>query len=266
MINRFYRNKLIKQEFILITFFIKKYFKDLRTIICLIIIFVPPIYTINFINLLIESETNINQVVIDGYVYWDVFLIYSILLFRFSTIIISSDIISGDFSDRSAMILYTTPVSRNRIVISKIISMVIYLFLFQLISFIVFDITLLVMVGTFVSVNYFLFGFFLNFLNVLFCLSFSLTLSALTKHTIISILIPFFYFYIGSQLFDIFDIQQLSYTYHITIVTEGISNYIDSGVLNFGFEQFLSLILMICIPVVLIFITIVIFNRSDIRV
>ena len=266
MINRFYRNKLIKQEFLLITFFLKKYLKDLRTIICLIIIIVPPIYTISIINHLFETETDINQIVIDDYIYWNAFLFFSILLYRFSTIIISSDIISGDFSDRSAMILYTTPVSRKRIVISKIFSMVIYLFLFQLISFITFYISLLLMVGTSVSVNFFLFGFFLNFLNVLFCLSFSLTLSALTKNTIISILIPFFYFYIGPQLFDIFDFELLSYTYYNAIVIEGISNFIESGVLNFGFEQFLSLILMICIPLVLIFITIVIFNKSDIRV
>lgn len=266
MVNRFYSNQLVKQEFLLISFFLKKYLKDLRTIICLIIVIVPPIYTINIINLLIESETNINRIVIDGYIYWNGFLFFSTLLFRFSTIIISSDIISGDFSDRSAMILYTSPVSRNRIVISKVVSMVIYLFLFQLISFIIFDISLLVMIGTFVSVYIFLVGFFLNFLNILFCLSFSLTLSALTKHTIISILIPFIYFYIGPQLFDIFDFQLLSYPYHNAIVIEVISNFIDSGVLNFGFEQFLSLFLMICVPLVLIFMTLVIFNKSDIRV
>ncbi|MCK4285364.1 MAG: hypothetical protein KAX18_04145, partial [Candidatus Lokiarchaeota archaeon] len=70
MINRFYRNKLIKQEFLLITFFLKKYLKDLRTFICLIIIIVPPIYTIDIINLLFETETNIDQIVIDGYIYW----------------------------------------------------------------------------------------------------------------------------------------------------------------------------------------------------
>lgn len=266
MIDSFYKNKLIKQEFLLITFFLKKYLKDLRTFICLIIIIVPPIYTIDVINLLFETETNIDQIVIDGYIYWNTFLVFSILIYRFFTIIISSDIISGDFSDRSAMILYSSPVSRNRIVISKIISMVIYLFLFQLISFIIFDIYLLIRVGTFVSVNMFLFGFFLNFLNVLFCLSFSLTLSALTKNTIISILVPFFYFYTGPQLFDIFDFELLSYTYHTAIVQNAISNFIESGVLNFGFEQLLSFILMISIPLVLIFVTIVIFNKSDIRV
>ena len=225
---------------------------------------IPPLYSINVIINLLETQP-INQTIINGYLFWDTFLFFSILLYQFTTIIIASDIISGDFSNKSAMILYSSPVSRSKIIVSKIISMVLYLLLLELLSFLFFEIILLIMVGSIVNLNILFLGFLFNFFNILFGLSFSLFLSATTRNTIISALIPFLYLYTGPQLFDIFNLELLSYRYHNSKVINVFSNFIETGTLIFEFEEILSLISLLFIPFVVMLITIIIFNKLDIR-
>jgi ABC-2 type transport system permease protein len=248
----------------LISFFLKTYLKELRTVICLILAIIPPIYSINFIINFTETSS-IDQIDIDSYFFWNSFLFISILLYRFATVIICSDIISGDFSNKSAMILYSLPLSRSRIIIFKIISMVVYLLILETISFLLFGSILLIVFNYSISLNIFLLGFLLNFFNILFGLSFSLFLSAVTRNTIISALIPFIYLYIGSQIFDMLNLEFLSYVYISGKVVNVVSNYIETGLFIFEFPDILSLILLISIPFIIILITLVSFKEMDIR-
>ncbi|MFX0022731.1 MAG: hypothetical protein ACFE9S_10415 [Candidatus Hermodarchaeota archaeon] len=225
---------------------------------------IPPLYSINVINNLLETQP-IDQTIIDGYLFWNTFLFFSILLYRFTTIIIASDIISGDFSTKSAMLIYSSPVSRSKIVITKIISMVFYLSLLEILSFFIFGIILLIIAESIVSFNIIFLGFLINFLNILFGLSFSLILSATTRKTVISVLIPFLYLYTSPQLLDMFNLELLSYIYHNSRIINVISDFIEMGTLNLQFEDILSIFVVLLIPFLIILITIIIFNKIDIR-
>jgi ABC-type transport system involved in multi-copper enzyme maturation permease subunit len=252
------------KNYILTSFFLKSYFKDLRTVVGLILAIIIPLFSINII-ISFPDTSSVNQMDIDWYFFWNSFLVYSILFYRFMTVIISSDIISGDFSNKSVMILYSSPLSRSRIIILKIISMVLYLLFFEIISYLLFEIILYIFVDSAISLNFLIIGFSFNFLNILFGLSFSLFLSATTRNTIISALIPFIYLYVGPYLFGMINLDYLSYTYLSAKVANVISNFIKTGIFFFEFEDVLNLILLISIPFIIILITLIIFRKVDIR-
>lgn len=253
------------QEIILIRFFLKKYFKDLRTIICIIVALIPPIISYSTIQEILKTTIELDQIKFEYIVFWGYYINLSYILYYYLTIIIASDIISGDFSNKTAMVLYSMPVSRKRIVISKILSMIIYIAIFELISFIIFGILSLITVNITPSLESLILGFFILFINILFALFLSSLISALTRNTIISVLIPFFYVYLGNYLFSAVDMEALSYTSLGLKLINVIQNSIQTGTLILESEEIINLILLFLIPLIIFIIIIYVIKQRDIR-
>jgi len=263
MIERIQINK--KRLIRLISFFLRSYRRDLRTIISIILSIIAPIYLINIIVNLSDSII-INQEFVDNYLFWGSFITYSIIIFRFISIIITSDIISGDFSHKRAMILYTLPISRGEIIFSKAITMMIYLFILQSLTLIISSLILWIMLGLIVSFNVFLLGLLISYLSALFYFSLTLLLSGTTRNTIVSALIPLIYVYIGPQIFSIFDLNQLSYVFHENNGRILLQYFIYGDFTGLNIEQISSFIILCVLPIIIIIITIFFFKQIDIRI
>ena len=208
----------------------------------------------------------INQEFVDDFLFWESFLTYSIIMFKFISIIITSDIISGDFSNKRAMILYTLPISRGKIIFSKAITMMIYLFLLQSLTLIISALILWIMLGLFISFMVFLLGLLISYLSALFYFSLTLLLSGTTRNTIVSALIPLIYVYIGPQIFSILDLNQLSYIFHENNGRIFLEYFIFGDFTGLNIEQILSFIIMCILPIIIIIVTIFLFKQVDIRI
>ena len=163
------------QEKILFIHHFKKDFLSIKTLLCVSLSIILIIYS--FIG--IES---FDQNILDTNIFWLGFIGagYSSPFFKFIPIIIAANLISGEFSSKTAMILYST-VSRNRILISKILFSIIHLLFILIFSFILFEIVVLLTMNLAVSINILLTGFFLIFIELIFWLALTLIFSALTR-------------------------------------------------------------------------------------
>ncbi|KKK44232.1 MAG: ABC-2 family transporter protein [Candidatus Lokiarchaeum sp. GC14_75] len=251
-------------ERILISFYFKKIFKNIRLIFCLIFILIPLANSFIAIQNLINSSVEINQITLDSSIFLGSFLSFSIIYANTLPIIISCDIISEDFSKKTALVLYSA-VSRKKVMISKILSITSYLLFFQSISFIIFSIMSFVTLGLVISVNISILGFFLIFINMIFIFSLTFCFSALTRNTIMALLIPLFYTY-NEQLLILFNLKFLSYNQQVQTILLFIQSILLNGNVSLDYiELLISFIIFFSLPLIIFIITYKLFKRVDIR-
>ena len=246
------------QEKILFIHHFKKEFLSIKTIIC-----------ISFsIILIISSLIGIEQYdqnILDTNIFWLGFIGagYSSPFFKLIPIIIAANLVSGDFSSKTAMILYSTA-SRNRILISKILFSIIHLLFMIIFSFILFEIVILLTLNLTVSITILLAGFFLIFIELLFWLSLTLIISALTHSSLIALGIPYFYMSVSPTL-EYYGMKFLNYNYFRKNVYFFLYDSLFNQ--NSTYEMLLlSFIILICVPIIIILFTFYQFNKLDIRI
>jgi len=252
-------------EKVLISFYFKKFFKSFRVKLCFIFILIPLAYSFIDIQNYINSSVEINQLILDNSIFLRGFLSFSLIYYNITTIIISCDIISEEFSNRTAMVLYSTT-SRKKILISKIIFIILLLMFFELTSFISFGILSTFTLGLMISPIIFILGFFLILINMLFIFSLTFFFSALTRNTVVALLIPFFYNY-SEQLFILSDLKFLSYSQQLNNLISFIQNIITNGNSSIKYyELTVSFIIFFTLPIIFIVITFYTFKKLDIRI
>lgn len=208
----------------------------------------------------------VDQNILDQQIFWSGFIGtgYSNLFFKFIPIIIAVNLVSGEFSNKVAMGLYSM-VSRNRMLISKIIFSIVYLSLILIFSFVLFELVVLLTLGLTVSIDILVTGFFLIFLELIFWLLLTLSCSALTHNTLIALGVSYFYLSIAPTL-EYYKMTFLNYNYY----RKNIYFFLQRTLFDFqngSFENLiLSFITLFSLPVIIILITFYGFKRLDIRI
>lgn len=255
------RNKISSwfyHEKILFIHHLKKEFFSIKTLICIGLSIILTIYSLSGIEFFDQNilETNI---------FWLGFIGagYSSPFFKFIPIIIAANLVSGEFSSKTAMILYST-VSRNRILISKIIFSIIHLLFIIIFSFLLFEIVVLLTMNLTISINILLMGFFLIFIELIFWLALTLIFSALTHSALIALGFSYFYMSISPTL-EYYNMKFLNYNYYRKNIYFFLYDTLFNQ--NSNYEMLLlSFIIVICAPVIIVLVTFYQFNKLDIRI
>ncbi len=244
------------------------YFKtrllSIRTIICILLSLITLSYTVMTIDIFTRSNIIVNQTLLDNQIFWSGFIGATLFssYFLMIPVIITADIISGEFSNKTAMVLYST-VSRNKVLLSKIMFLLVYLLIFLLIPLISFGIMSLILFNLTVSMNILINGFILILVSSIFILSLTFAFSALTRSSIISFVIPFLYFSV-EPIFDLFNMELLSYSYFRRNIYYSLQNFFfnEMYVVN---DLVLSYFVFFGVPIIVFIITFYGFKRLDIR-
>ena len=255
------RNKIsiwFYHEKILFIHHFKKEFLSIKTLICIGLSIILIIYSLSGIEFFDQNilETNI---------FWLGFIGagYSSPFFKFIPIIIAANLVSGEFSSKTAMILYST-VSRNRILISKIIFSIIHLLFIIIFSFLLFEIVVLLTMNLTISINILLMGFFLIFIELIFWLALTLIFSALTHSALIALGFSYFHMSISPTL-EYYNMKFLNYNYYRKNIYFFLYDTLFNQ--NSNYEMLLlSFIIVICAPVIIVLVTFYQFNKLDIRI
>ena len=180
-------------------------------------------------------------------------------------IIITADAVSGEFSNRTAIVLYTN-ISRKAMIRAKIEFIVISLVIYTSLLWISLTLATLLLFHAVISFTYLITGYVLVLAHLLFYASFSFLLSALTRNSFVAFLVPFFYLYFGGFFVEL-DMALLSYDNYGNILYSFFSdvkttNYIinDFPLLVFSFIMYFGL------PIILFIVTYFEFKMIDIRV
>lgn len=203
---------------------------------------------------------------LDEYIFWHKFLgVFSLTIFPlYFPIIISADIVSGEFSNKSAMIIYSME-SRTKILSIKLLILITSIFILNLFYFLTFFIIAFIKTGIFVSIHVFLIGFLIVFIEFLFISSLTFMISALTRKTFVSFVLPFFYLNITSFL-EYYELELLSYNSYKTKVIFFFENLLFNEQIIFSIVKNISIIIFFGLPLLIILITFYSFKRLDIRI
>lgn len=245
-------------------FYFKTRVISIRTIICILLSLIPLSYILISIDVITRSHIIINQAILDNEIFWSGFIGASFfsLYFLIIPVIIATDIVSVEFSNKTAMVLYST-ISRNKVLFSKLMFLVVYLLILLLIPLISFGILSLFLFNLTVSTNILIIGFFLILVNSIFILSLTFAFSALTRSSIISFLIPFLYISF-EPIFELLNVEFLSYNYF----SRNIYFFLQNILFNESFivkDLVLSYIVFFGAPIIVFIITFYVFKRLDIR-
>ena len=182
------------------------------------------------------------------------------------SIMITADLVSGEFSNRTAMVLYTN-INRKTFIRAKIEFLVISLVIYVSLLWISLIIAISLLFHAVTSFNYLITGYVLVFTHLLFYVSFSFLLSSLTRNTFVAFLVPFFYLYF-SEFFIALDMELLSYNYYGDTVFFFFKDIIFSN--NYIINDFpllvFSLFMYFGLPIILFIVTYFEFKKIDIRV
>jgi ABC-type transport system involved in multi-copper enzyme maturation permease subunit len=245
-------------EKILFIHHFKKEFLSIKTLLCISLSIILVIYSLVGIE-------SFDQNILDTNIFWLGFIGagYSSPFFKFIPIIIAANLISGEFSSKTAMILYST-VSRNRILISKIIFSIIHLLFIIIFSFLLFEIVVLLTMNLTVSIDILLAGFFLIFIELIFWLALTLIFSALARNALAALGFSYFYMSI-SPTFEYYHMKFLNYNYFRKNIYFFFYETLFNQ--NSNYEMLiLSFTIVICMPIIIVLVTFYQFNKLDIRI
>lgn len=249
----------------LITFYMKKGIFSIKFIICIILSLIPIIAS--FISIIQEIEYGliINQDSLDLFFLYN--FVHGIMIsqfFRMIPVIITADVVSGEFSNKSAMILYSIG-SRNKILIIKLLTLTLSILLLMVISFSSFVIMTFIITNLYVSLHFLLTGFFFMFIDLMFIMSLTFIFTTLTRNTITSFIVPFLYITI-EPFFEAFELELLSYSYYKMIVFNFLEYIITIERIMIRDNTIISLIAFFGLPILILLITFYGFKQLDIRV
>ncbi len=248
----------------LFSFYLKKRILSKSFIGCIILSLIIFFSIINEFN----SQNIINQRILDEEIYWEYFIVFLSKYLRFLPVLYVADIVSEEFSNKFAMIIYSTE-SRTKILSIKLLSLmtsVLILLLFYFSTFLIFN---FLRTELFVSIHIFLTGFLIIFIELLFFSSLIFMISALTLNVVPSLILPIFYIII-EVFFVVFledvELGLLSYSSYEMKVINFFKNVIFNKELIFNGLTIISTIVFFGLPILIILIIFHHFKRVDIRV
>ncbi len=245
----------------LFSFYLRKMILSFKFILCILFaMFIGSLAQVNSANL-----GNISSHVLDKNIFWQNFVgMFSLAMYPlYFPIIIAADIVSEEFSNRSAMIIYSME-SRTKVLSIKSLSLIISIFILNLSYFLSFLIFTLIRTGLIVSLHVFLIGFLITFIEFIFISSITFLASALTRNTFVSFILPFFYISIESFLVY-YELGLLSYTSYQTKVISFFEYIFFSEQINFSIVKSISIIMFFGLPILIMLITFYCFKQLDIR-
>ena len=261
---RKYKNIDFTEGF-LFTFYLKKGIFSIRFITCVVFSLIP---LLQFI--LLYPEVTINHQNLLNSFFWGDFVWNALLFspfFSLISVLLAADIVSGEFSNKSAMILYSIG-SRSKILLIKILYLLFTLFILTIISFLSFTIYGLFNFGMIAEIRFYLAGFLIVFFDLMFYVALTLMCSALIRKSLVAFIIPLFYIFLQvGYIFESYDVSLLSHSYYKLKVF----NLFDTIVYS-HFESSLptatifDLVIFFALPILLFLITIYSFKQIDIRV
>ena len=246
----------------LFSFYLKHRILSIKFILCIMLSFLLLFDIFNALNF----EPVTSQIISVETLYWREFIVLPIFFswFRVLPVIIAADIVSGEFSNKSAMIIYATE-SRNKILDIKLLCVVISIFILMLFYFSTFLILIFIRTNLFVSILIFLMGFLIIFVQLLFYLSLTFMISALTQNITLSFMLPFFYIIIELFLEDL-ELELLSYSSYLVNVVYFFENLIFNEQIIFSSVTVISIFIFFGLPILVMLITFYAFKQLDIRV
>ena len=162
------------------------------------------------------------------------------------------------------MIIYATE-SRNKILAIKLFCVVISIFILMLFYFSTFLIMVFIRTNLLVSIHIFLMGFLIIFIQLIFYLSLTFMISALTRNVVLSFILPFFYIIIETFLEDL-ELGLLSYSSYTVKVIYFFENLIFHEQIIFSSVTIICIIIFFGLPILIMLITFYAFKQLDIRV
>jgi len=243
----------------LFSFYLKKRILSIRFILCILFSILISFSQSTF------GRTISSQYLVE-YIFWQNFIgVFSLAIFPlYFPIIITADIVSGEFSNRSAMIIYSTE-SRTKVLSIKLLIMIISIFILTLFYFLTFLIIAFIKTGIFVTIHIFLIGFLITFIEFLFISSLTFMTSALTRNTLVSFILPFFYISITSFL-EYYELGLLSYNSYKMKVISFFENFLFNEQIIFSIVKNISIIVFFGLPILIMLITFYSFKQLDIRI
>ena len=247
----------------LFLFYMKKNILSVKFIVCFILLFIPIFQTFQTLNELEYGIIN-NQSELDELLFWRVFIgTYSGMLTLIS-VILAADVVSGEFSNKSAMIIYATE-SRYKILTINSLCLIISIFILMLFYFSAFLIMIFIKTDLLVSIHIYIMGFLFIFIELILYSSLTFMVSALTRSIALSFIFPFIYMMTDSLL-EGFELGLLSFDSYILRVFDFFENLIL-------FERFdLDAITIICLifyfgaSILIMLLTFYVFNQRDVRI
>jgi len=243
----------------LFSFYLKKRILSIKFILCILFSILISFSQSTF------GRTISSQYLVE-YIFWQNFIgVFSLAIFPlYFPIIISADIVSGEFSNRSAMIIYSTE-SRTKVLSIKLLIMIISILILNLFYFLTFLIIAFIKTGIFVTIHIFLIGFLITFIEFLFISSLTFMTSALTRNTLVSFILPFFYISITSFL-EYYELGLLSYNSYKMKVISFFENFLFNEQIIFSIVKNISIIVFFGLPILIMLITFYSFKQLDIRI
>jgi len=246
----------------LFSFYLIQRILSIKFILCIMLSFLLLFDIFNALNF----EPVTSQIISVETLYWREFIVLPIFFswFRVLPVIIAADIVSGEFSNKSAMIIYATE-SRNKILVIKLLCVVVSIFILMVFYFSTFLILIFIRTNLFVSIPIFLMGFLIIFVQLLFYLSLTFMISALTQNITLSFILPFFYIIIETFLVDL-ELELLSYSSYLVNVVYFFENLIFNEQIIFSIVTVICIIILFGLPILVMLITFYAFKQLDIRV
>jgi len=250
----------------LFSFYLKNRILSLKFLICLLLLMIPILQILNdyIFSTNIPIHLRLNQSLLDRILYWEDFIASYGFFLIFLPIIISVDIISEEFSNKSAMILYSTE-SRNKILFIKLLSLMSAISLLTIIYFSTFLIAIFITTNYLVSIDIFLIGFLFVYLEFIFIASLTFMISALTRNVISSFFLPFLYLILNPFL-EVLELGLLSYYSYKMKVFNFFRYMFFQEIIIFSNITAICIIAIFGLPIMIILITFYTFNQFDIRV
>lgn len=243
-------------------FYLKKRMLSIKFILCVLLsVLIGSLAQSNS-----RSLINISSHILDKNIFWQNFLgTFSLAIFPlYFPIIIAADIVSAEFSNRSAMIIYSME-SRNKVLSIKLLSLIISIFILNLSYFLPFLIFTYIRTSLLVSFHIFLMGFLIIFIEFIFISLITFMTSALTRNTFVSFILPFFYISVETNL-EYFELGLLSYTSYQMKVISFFENFLFNEQIIVSIVKSFSIIMFFGLPLLIILITFYCFKQLDIRI
>ena len=252
-------------EGFLFTFYLKKGIFSIQFIMCILFSLIPLLQII-----FLYPELNINHQNSFNSFFWGDFvgngLVYS-PFFSLISIFLAADLVSEEFSNKSAMILYSIG-SRSKILVIKIIYLVFSIFILTVISFLSFTIYGFIKFSMIAEMRFYLAGFLIAFFNLMFYASLTLMCSALIRKSLIAFILPLVYiFFQFGYLFESYDLDLLSHSYYKLRMYDLFHSVVYSSIgTSMTIGTIFDLVIFFTLPLMIFLITLYSFKKIDIRV
>jgi len=241
-------------------FYMKKNILSVKFIVCSILVF------ISIFQLFNDYEYRIinSQRELDLSIFWQGFIKPSHIFLILFSAIIAADIVSGEFSNKSAMIIYATE-SRYKILYIKALSLIITISILALFYFSAFLILFFIKTNLLISIHFYLMGFLIILIELIIYSSLTFAISALTRSITLSFIFPVFYILID-PLLEGFELGLLSINSYTLRVIDFFEFLLFYETIDLNAITIFCMIVFFGVSLLIIPLTSYIFNQQDIRI